>query len=771
MSSAVQYLSQSIDYLGFLSAKLRDLRGLGTLACEFLQNADDAIGAKTVIIDIRDEALVISNDGVFTDCQHIEESSCAWELDSYEKRLCDFHRFRRVACRNKREEQGTTGAFGIGFISAYQVTDHPELISSGRHWFIRPEEEENRRIQQKLVDVRKETRFVLPWAFDEDTKVRRDLQVEPVQSDEIDSFSPDIEKIIPTAIMFLRKIERVEIRRNGRLAREVQRLPDGDELVVQTGSDVLLWRLFRGSFDDDAALIRGEGGRGIEAKRTADVTVAVPETLRGLDGILCAFLPSRHHTGLPFHINADFFPSSDRKRILLDTGDYQERWNKAALRAAAQVVSENLVLLRDLLGHEGLWRFISQVESVCREVEDERKEEIFAEFWRAIEPQLRTLELIRTSAGLWKAPAEAFLLGTPEEEETLPLLENLGLNIVHPDLRFAFGLLRRSEVGVNVLGLLHLADALIAAGLDRRVGLDSAPIWIRSLRSRKMLGEEIEILRQQRMVPVEKQKAIEQIADCAIALARNGELAPPQDLRRTPEETIEVFEPFGLLPRSLQEDNPKAISDLVEELTVDDAVSALEDLASESLGELWQENPECLVKLVKWFADHRPSLRMNPHLTDRLRKLPIWPSGTTLRPLTELVVPGNFEDPLHLARIVNLDALKEYRDFLVELGTKELTLPSYVLTQIPLAFCQEVEVSPEIRRRLVQLLARHRAQLVDTEGCRATLASCPLVECADGIFRMPEETYFSSADVVEILGEDAPVALPSKHFCINRLTF
>ena len=37
----LRYLSQGVDYLGFLEAKLRDLRGIATLACELIQNADD----------------------------------------------------------------------------------------------------------------------------------------------------------------------------------------------------------------------------------------------------------------------------------------------------------------------------------------------------------------------------------------------------------------------------------------------------------------------------------------------------------------------------------------------------------------------------------------------------------------------------------------------------------------------------------------------------------------------------------------------------------
>ena len=35
-----RYLHQGVDYLGFLEAQLRDLRGIATLACELIQNAE-----------------------------------------------------------------------------------------------------------------------------------------------------------------------------------------------------------------------------------------------------------------------------------------------------------------------------------------------------------------------------------------------------------------------------------------------------------------------------------------------------------------------------------------------------------------------------------------------------------------------------------------------------------------------------------------------------------------------------------------------------------
>ena len=81
MTSAT-FLSRGIDYLGDLGAKLRDLQGYRTLAHELIQNADDAADATLMIFDVREDALVVDNDGVFSDCQQIEDSECPWKLDA-----------------------------------------------------------------------------------------------------------------------------------------------------------------------------------------------------------------------------------------------------------------------------------------------------------------------------------------------------------------------------------------------------------------------------------------------------------------------------------------------------------------------------------------------------------------------------------------------------------------------------------------------------------------------------------------------------------------
>ena len=136
MMTEIKTRRQSVNFLGFLRGQLNGLQGIPTLCYELIQNADDVKdengnpGASRITFDVCDDALYVYNDGVFRDI--------------------DFERMEKVSWGNKREEEGTTGAFGLGFISVYQVTDSPEIFSSGRHWQFVPNGQEDERIREYL---------------------------------------------------------------------------------------------------------------------------------------------------------------------------------------------------------------------------------------------------------------------------------------------------------------------------------------------------------------------------------------------------------------------------------------------------------------------------------------------------------------------------------------------------------------------------------------------------------------------------------------------
>lgn len=175
-------LSKSSDYLDALAATLRDLGGATTIPHELTQNADDSGNATIIRFTVTDDALTVWNDGTFTDCGENGEN-CLWP------KRCDLHAFRRFACGTKADDASTTGAFGVGFTSVYQITDAPQLLYGDEHWILDETAREDERLRSCNGQCARAhggpgTTFVLPWARAA-SALREKLEVPPVSDDTI----------------------------------------------------------------------------------------------------------------------------------------------------------------------------------------------------------------------------------------------------------------------------------------------------------------------------------------------------------------------------------------------------------------------------------------------------------------------------------------------------------------------------------------------------------------------------------------------------------
>lgn len=759
------YISQGIDYLGFLEAKLRDLQGYATFAYELIQNADDAQADK-MVFDVCDQALIVENTSLFSDCGHVEKDECPWKESR--GHLCDFHRFRQVSGGDKRNQAGTTGAFGIGFISVYQITDRPALQSGKRHWIIRPDEPENQRIKPvPVIEEYDGTRFILPWALDQHTRLRQRLRTQAITMPETaETLTTILDRHLPDAILFLKHINRIELRRNGALVKIVQRTCDGDKVVVQNGDTLQLWYLLTSSFTVPAQQLRARYHDQIEQKRTAHVTVAIPDRIVNHYGRFYACLPTEQSTELPVHINADFYPSTDRKRILL-TDDYQGAWNRAAITEAAKRLASAIPLLPQLLGHKALWELFERLKKVADEAATGRQDQVFQEFWRCAQEQIEAHPTVFIWPEGWQKPAETFLLEQPEDEEALHLWQEMGLAIVHPDLRPYFPLLR--SVNVRVLGLADLVQALKQAGLDRAIKLEQAPAWLQSRDNRYALGRAIERLSKQRGKGDVLKTALHDLRQCAIALTRRKRLRKPTFVFNPSNDNdlATLFMELGQADVLLDPDNPPAIAQLAEQVTPERVLDKLENIKPPTFTQIWREKPSVIFGIVDWFANYRQQLRTNESLRQRLSKLPIWPSGNDLFPLDELYITGDFEDPLGLATILHAEMQRNRRDFLRDAGVKELTLKNYAANLVPKTLQHSQHIDHNARRRLIWLFASELSKLREL-AIQQALAACPLVECQDGSFRPARGVYFATEAVLTILDHPPLAQLPSEHAEVVR---
>ncbi|MCP4542411.1 MAG: DUF3883 domain-containing protein [Chloroflexi bacterium] len=750
------YLSLGVEYLGFLNGQLRDLRGYITLANELIQNADDVPGATEIIFDVCDDALVVENDGVFSDCEHMQHSDCPWLREPDKGYRCDFHRFRLTASGDKRRQSNTTGAFGIGFIAVYQITDQPEVMSKGRHWIICPEQVTERRIKvQQPIGNMVGTRFRFPWAMDADTGIRKELGVEPMNSKQVTTLLNELERALPSSLLFLRNLSQVKLKHNGHTVKEIERIQEKDEILIEEKSkddtSVSHWHLFHSDFDEKAKDIRSRVGGQIEEKRSSKVIVAIPKVdveSGNIQGFFHAYLPTQHPIGLPLHINADFYPSSDRKRILFEQ-DYQGEWNASAVQAAARAVARALPDLPEILEHKGLWQLLDDVRELARDAENGSKESVLQSFWHEMKRLVGRLPLVYTSRERWQQSAQVCLLQSRDKEEPcLPVLEKLNLDIVHPDLTPYSNVLRDREVGVKYLSAEDLAQGLKGAGLDRTMRLEDAPNWIQSIDNREILSNEIDLL-------LSRSPTQEGLGTCAIACSVDGWLCSPDDLRKAGSDiriAFDLLEPSAIFAA---DDNPKAILGLVPEFGVTDALDILETSSPDDLQSIWKGSPKQFVDLLYWFAERPAQVRSDPQNVKRLQHLSVWPSGDELYSSGHLVIPGGFQDRLQLTNVVDPRVVERCGDFLTkELDASVLTLETYVIEHVPRAFESDKGVSERACRELTMILAENLGKIRDNYTAREVLSFCPIVECTDGRFRTPGAVYFDCELVADILGDD-----------------
>ena len=747
------YLSQGVNYLGFLSQQLGDLAGKTTLAHELIQNADDAkdddgrLSATRITFDVTDTALVVSNDAVF--------------------REIDFERMRDVASGSKRGESGdrTTGAFGVGFISVYQVTDRPELHSAGRTWILRPDNPEDRRIEQRKdpsITVARGTVFRLPWAFKE-SKVRTALKAPIAHTAYIESFVDELKESLPMAILFLKKLERIELLRNGEQVCVVTRRISGNTMQVEQDGDVACWHVLETNFTDHASNLKTRYKDTINQGRSDRVRVAVPDSFID-DGLLFATLPTEQSTGLPFHIDADFYPAADRKSIAFgDTHDPRSEWNRAAIRAAALVVQSNLIPLRDMYSDDAstLWAFLSCIQEANQGAKDNTRLPL-GEFWESLLPYLAEAPIVYTESGKWLVPKLTRIPTGPQEEDAVRAFQDIGIEIVHGDLWNSRNLLTRGDVGVGRVSAPDLHHHLklrgYANGPVSSLPVESVPLDVLWRGIEGVLAKE-----QGRS----KGTADDLLGACALAPGLDGRLWPCDSAFRSDERTRKQFAP--LIPSDetfLARESIPLLEQLCPEFTVEDAIEVLASLDAGQLAERRRVGDFNPVDVLQWFEDHKSEL--TDDLRAQLASLPIFPSATNLRPLPELWLPGGFEDSLGVAGILDSNIPDSLASFLRNLGVRQLTFRDYAKRYVPGAFEEDGTVDPDTKRKLLATLERHIGEIKDSDEVKRTLSLAWVVECDDGVFRQPGTAYFRNNEVNGVLGNQASYALVPEDSALRR---
>ena len=751
-SDSVVYKSQNVNYLGFLEAQLRDLTGIATLAYELIQNADDVqddngrSSTTYLSFDITDTALIVENNGVF--------------------RPVDFERLQNLAGGGKREEAGTTGAFGIGFVAVYQITDAPEIFSNGLHWTIRPDAVPEQRIQERKVTTTG-TCFRLPWAFDTGSSIRRTLRMEAIQPDQLDGFATTIASAIETAALFLQQIEVLEVKRNGRLLQCITRkMPVTDRIVLQDMIGTTTWMLIQGDFAAEAGKLREQFPWQIEEFRRSSVRVAVPAA--GLDGPgrLFAVLPTDSTTPLPFHMNADFYPTTDRKRIHFGSG-YQAAWNQAAINCAADTLAQQFDTWPQLLGPGEFWHLLQKMAYTQQMANEGELPQVFVAFWQTVAPVLHSRPIVFTAGHEWRLPAEVRLPGRGIGETAVSLLTSLNICLIHPDLNSHSQLMQRPEIGAVNLAIQDVIDALAQAGIVGSMPLLAAPLFLRTVAAWQLLWDVIDRLLAEVLVPQEREAALDTLRQCGLVLTEAMTLDQLHRVHRGKPEAKLLFPDAVWMHEAVPVD--RFPGRFAQNFGARQAVELLAEMPPDQLEYAWRIGRLDLPALFRWFESQQIEIFADdPVLQQEIRRLPLVPVNGELRPLSHLYLPGGFEDPLGLSSIIDLDAIGGRPQFLHDLGVQELDFETYVHDQLPRTLTRHPDIPSDARQSLVQLLAERLGEFRDDELLQIQLSGLPLIACLDGSFRAAN-TVYASRDVQKLLGEGVHIAEPVERKSIKAL--
>ena len=132
--------------------------------------------------------------------------------------------------------------------------------------------------------------------------------------------------------------------------------------------------------------------------------------------MLYATLPTQTPSGLPGHVNASFYPSTDRKTVRFETG-YDSDWNRAAITAVASGLADSAAGLAGALGIAAFWEFLGAITDLDKRAEPEQPNHA-ATYLKALREVVPDLPVVDTIDGGCELPRTALL--PAEQSSTTP---------------------------------------------------------------------------------------------------------------------------------------------------------------------------------------------------------------------------------------------------------------------------------------------------------------------------------------------------------------
>lgn len=738
-AAEVSTLDYEADLCGNIEQALKGLQGYGIMALELIQNADDA-GARQLVFDSRATGLVVRNDADFSSCGALS-GRCPWERakdPDGRARPCNFHAISRMGSRSKIGAPDQIGRFGIGFVSVYQITDTPVVRAGGTQLTLNPLTGKG---TVARVTSTRGTEFELPWAS-HPSDIRSALNTSPTPPDVSTSVIAEILSILDSSLLFLRNLQRVELLENGNPRVTIDIVREGRELTLDfVPGGRRRWLVLSGDAGqtiDDAGLI-GKFAALEKLDRSRNISIAVPVDGASIEGRLFAYLPTQHPTGLPIHINADFFPHASRQDIVLKGEGHERYWNEALIAAAAGIVGNSLMILRDALGPVRLW----ELGSAALRMKDQ---DAFGAFWSAFAAAAKVGPSIWTISDAWHTPNGVHL--APEEiiDPEQKAIVGIGIELIDQRLRPHASAL--TAVGAGELRLSTVTTALEVRQGDG-VTIDNPELGDLWSAIAKLI--DISVKRPGFAAVLGRLKAATYILDVdGNPTSPDGVWRLPagirwQDVRRYLQNCPIMADRVAAAP---------GITALVDEMGLDDLASLLAASirSVEDAKRIIGNDPadaRGFYTLLTAFAVQRPG----PNAGSTLANTPILRTATGFIQPSRGQLPGYFRDPSGYFELIDTGLFPPSMDEFARniLGVGVLSFHQYVAQHLP-SILQRGLNREQYREIIAQITTRKNE--LDDRGSLAGLRDLAFVRTRAGTYARPRDCYYWAAPLATIMGDD-----------------
>ncbi|NTU73285.1 DUF3883 domain-containing protein [Candidatus Roizmanbacteria bacterium] len=742
--------SYTANLLGNIKSHLAGLQGYDVMALEFIQNADDA-KAEGIVFEIGEAGLTVTNSAQFTYCGDLHERPCKFiQNKNYS---CDYHRIVDVGSGGKLLHSENIGRFGIGFVSSYQITDHPEIRSAGIKLILHPESGE------WLVNHYNQpngTSFFLPWASDPESETRLALGVSHVTLSHIEQLAQDLQKVLRTSLLFLRHVRKAEVRRDGKLllACDLERGNDSElRISFQPGDEVEDWHVLRTNAVKEAEALCESfpilADQDKKPKRSTEISLALriyPEPIK--EGLLYAFLPTEQETGLPVHINADFFPEPDRKALIFAGNQHEQAWNAMLIASAAAMLSRDLECLLLLLGHNYLWKILSRAYEILN---SQSHPPCYSKFWAYLKVTAAQTRIVLSQNGSDEYAKDVFLPRTALTNLQVKALKEIGGEIVVEELRpFQTAM---NQLGAPILILERLVNLLTQA-TEKQVGGQNQVTEERLEQFYRPLWSLVNDLIPENTLNNPWVKKLKQIP----FLVTEDLYLVTISQSYVSHHSLNAAKVAALLPRlaivSCKLLEYPRIVRLVKMLDLGEVVSHLSSMIpSEPVENAISVTAYDLRELYDFFSDLDRQKNADIAVYKSLGELPIWLSSKGLITANQALLPGNFNDPTGLGDLLDVSVLTDSaRSFVsTRLGVKNLNFDAYVQTVLPKFFTDEGPIDANKYPKLIEELASHPS-LIDDKDSMQVLHLLKLIPTMDGNWSDPPNTYRKTDELIKILG-------------------